>query len=191
MSQQTGPIRHPRRVSSPPTPRIAGTLTAALVLLVTACVGSSATAVASTAPRSAIAFAHCMRSHHIQNWPDPEPDGQFDKSKITLQKLGVLRSQLQAAEKACQYLLPGSSQSPQSQDRTMMNAMLNFARCVRAHGVPNWPDPVAESDPGQPNTPGFPRNMPGVNLNSPQVKHATKTCQYLLASIGYASGGYP
>lgn len=142
-------------------------------------------------PRSAIAFARCMRSHHIQNWPDPEPNGQFDKTKVTLQKLGVLQSQLQAAQKACQHLLPSSSQSPQSQDRQMMAAMLNFARCVRAHGVQNWPDPLAESDPGEPGTPGFPRNMPGVNQNAPKVKHAMKTCQHLMASIGYGSGGYP
>jgi len=41
--------------------------------------------------------------------------------------------------------------------------MVNFARCVRSHGVPNWPDPLAEPDPGQPGTPGFPRSMRGVN----------------------------
>ena len=73
----------------------------------------------------------------------------------------------------------------------MMNAMLNFARCVRSHGVPNWPDPLAESDPGQPGTPGFPRSMPGVNQSAPQVKSAMAGCQHLMAGIGYASGGYP
>lgn len=73
----------------------------------------------------------------------------------------------------------------------MMTAMLNFARCVRSHGVPNWPDPLAESDPGQPGTPGFPRTMPRVNQNAPRVKTAMHTCQRLMAAIGYRSGGYP
>lgn len=190
MSHFPGLIRHQRRASPSTTPRTAA-ITATVVLLVAACGGSSASARTSMTPRSAIAFARCMRSHHIQNWPDPEPNGQFDKTKVTLQKLGVLQSQLQAAQKACQHLLPSSSQSPQSQDRQMMAAMLNFARCVRAHGVQNWPDPLAESDPGEPGTPGFPRNMPGVNQNAPKVKHAMKTCQHLMASIGYGSGGYP
>jgi hypothetical protein len=72
-----------------------------------------------------------------------------------------------------------------------MNAVSKFARCVRSRGVPNWPDPLAESDPGQPGTPGFPREMPGVNHESPQVETAMSTCQHLLARIGYGSGGYP
>ena len=73
----------------------------------------------------------------------------------------------------------------------MMTAMLNFARCMRSHGVPGWPDPLAESDPGQPGTPGFPRDMAGINQNSPKVKSAMGACQHLMAGIGYGSGGYP
>jgi hypothetical protein len=132
-----------------------------------------------------------MRSHGIQRWPDPGSNGQFDKRKTTLQKLSVSQSQLQTAQGACQHLYPNGNQSAQSQDQQMMNAMFNFARCMRAHDVPNWPDPLAESDPGQPGTPGFPRNMPGINLNAPTVKHAVRNCQQLMASIGYGSGGYP
>ena len=66
-----------------------------------------------------------------------------------------------------------------------------FARCMRAHGVQKWPDPLSESDPGQPDTPGFPRDMPDVNQTAPQVKRAMKDCQHLMAGIGYGSGGYP
>jgi hypothetical protein len=62
---------------------------------------------------------------------------------------------------------------------------------VRSHGVPNWPDPLAGSDPGQPGTPGFPRSMPGVNHNAPHVKRAMGSCQHLIAGIGRESGGYP
>jgi hypothetical protein len=72
-----------------------------------------------------------------------------------------------------------------------MTALSRFARCVRSDGVPSWPDPLAESDAGEPGTPGFPRNMPGVNQDAPQVENALAKCQHLLAGIGYASGGYP
>jgi hypothetical protein len=173
--------------------------TAGLALLMAACggspratkSGSSANARASTSPPSAIAFARCMRSHGVQHWPDPERNGQFDKSKLTLQQLGVLQSQLQVAQRACQRLFPNSSQSPQANDQQVMDALFTFARCVRAHGVSNWPDPLAESDPGQPGTPGFPRDMPGVNQNAPQVKNAMGKCRHVIADIGYGSGGYP
>lgn len=189
MHHSTNPIGHARR-SSPRTviARVAIVATASLALLVAVC-GSSANARA-TKP-SALAFARCMRAHGIHNWPDPNRNGQFNKTQTTLQKLGVSHSQLQAADKACQYLYPNTGQSQQASDQQMMNAMFRFARCMRAHGVPHWPDPLAESDPGQPNTPGFPRNMPGVNQNAPQVKHALKDCQHFLAGIGYAKGGYP
>ncbi|MGH3670764.1 MAG: hypothetical protein ACRDSH_09005 [Pseudonocardiaceae bacterium] len=132
-----------------------------------------------------------MRSRGVQHWPDPERNGQFDKTKLTMQQLGVTTSQLQAAQRACQHLFPNSSQSFQAQDQQMLNALLTYARCVRSDGVPTWPDPLAESDPGEPGTPGFPRNMPGINQNSPQVRNAMDTCQHLLAEIGYGSGGYP
>jgi hypothetical protein len=132
-----------------------------------------------------------MRSHGVQHWPDPDGHGQFAKSKLTLQQLGVVQPQLQAAQRVCQHLYPNGGQSPQTQDRTTMLAMFKFARCVRARGVSNWPDPLAESDPGQPGTPGFPRNMPGVDQSSPAVTTAMKSCQHLMAGIGYASGGYP
>lgn len=162
--------------------------TASLALLVASCGGS---AVANATKPSTLAFARCMRSHGIHNWPDPNSDGQFNKADTTLQQLGVLQSQLQAAQKACQHLYPGSGQSQQAADQSMMHAMFKFARCMRAHGVKNWPDPLAESDPGQPGTPGFPRNMPNINQNAPKVRHALKTCQHFLADIGYSKGGYP
>lgn len=132
-----------------------------------------------------------MRTHGVQHWPDPGSTGSFDKAKLTLQQLGVVESTLRVAHHACERLYPNSSGSAEAEDQKMMNAMFQFARCVRSHGVQQWPDPVAESDPGQPNTPGFPRNMPNVNQNAPQVKAAMKTCQHVMASIGYGSRGYP
>ncbi len=187
-----------RSVFRPPT--TAGFLVAAcVVLVVAACGGSSPSAGLSSAaharsaagPQSAIAAARCMRSHGVEHWPDPDRNGQFAKSELTLQRLGVTGSELRAAQQACQHLFPNTGQSSSAQDQQMMNAMWKFARCVRARGVTSWPDPLAESDPGQPNTPGFPRSMPGVDQNAPKVKAATKTCQHLIAGIGYASGGYP
>ncbi len=130
-----------------------------------------------------------MRGHGVLNFPDPEPNGAIPK--VSLQQLGVSSSQFQASQRACQKLLPSGGQSSAAQVRRVMTALSGFARCVRSDGVPNWPDPRAESDVGEPGTPGFPRNMPGVNQDAPQLKDALGKCQHLLGGIGYASGGYP
>jgi hypothetical protein len=137
----------------------------------------------------ALAFVVCMRSRGASTYPDPNSIGVLPK--VGPQQLGVSSTVFQTAQKACQHLLPNSGPSSQSTNQQVLNAMYEFARCVRSHGVPNWPDPLAESDPGQPGTPGFPRNMPGINSNSPVVVRAQKACRHFLAGIGYASGGYP
>jgi hypothetical protein len=154
----------------------------------------SADARASTLSRAntekALAYSHCMRAHGVSRFPDPNSSGAIPK--LGLQQLGVSSTVFQAAQKACQHLLPNSGQSAQAWDRLALNALWNFARCVRAHGVPDWPDPLAESDPGQAGTPGFPRHLPpDINENSPKVKNAMSKCQHFLAGLGYGSGGYP
>jgi hypothetical protein len=157
--------------------------------------GGPANARASTLSRStnverALAYSRCMRAHGVLRFPDPNSSGAIPKEGLA--QLGVSGTVFDAAQKACQRLLPNSGQPSQAWDQMTLSALWNFARCVRSHGVPNWPDPLAESDPGQPGTPGFPRNLPpGINTNSPVVKNAMHTCQHLLAGIGYATGGYP
>jgi hypothetical protein len=186
---------------------VAFVATAVLSLAVAACGSPSGSGVAqlgstttqassSTRPPSsssrateALAFVRCMRSRGVSKYPDPSATGVV--AKVSLQQLGIPSAVFQEAQAACQHLFPNNGQSSQASNQQMLNALYEFARCVRSHGVPNWPDPLAESDPGQPGTPGFPRNMPGINANSPVVMSATHTCQHLLASIGYASGGYP
>ena len=95
-----------------------------------------------------------MRAHGVLKFPDPTSSGTIPK--VGLQQLGVSSTVFQAAQRACQHLLPNSGQSSQAWDQMALNALWNFARCVRSHGVPNWPDPLAESDPGQPGAPGSP-----------------------------------
>lgn len=203
MNNSTRVAGRPRR-AWPPTARTSAAIIAAATLaLPVATFGSSTSSTSpggttnprplallrSTNTEQALAYSRCMRSHGVPNFPDPGSNGAFPK--VTPQQLGVSSSQFQAAQRACQHLLPNSGESPQAWDQQLMNALWKFARCVRANGVPNWPDPVAESDPGEPGTAGFPRNLNGINMNSPQVKNAMHKCQYLLAGFGYASGGYP
>jgi hypothetical protein len=192
MHESSPVIRRPGRASHVTARTVAAMVV--LALLLAACGRSPSSPSGGTSSSGGsisseqLAFSQCMRSHGLSSYPDPTRSGL---PKVGPQQLGVTSSEFQAAETACQHLLPTSGQSSQSQDQQMMNAMLNFARCVRSHGVPSWPDPLAESDPGQTGTPGFPRSMPGINQNSPQVKSAMAACQHFMAGIGYGSGGYP
>jgi hypothetical protein len=96
-----------------------------------------------------------MRSHGVPNYPDPDSNGQLPKTSA--QQLGVSSSLYQAAQRACQSLLPNtvsmsfeqqfqqcvaSGDCPQALVQQAMTLMRNFAQCMRSHGVPNWPDPT-------------------------------------------------
>jgi len=129
--------------------------------------GGSSNARGSTNSQS-LAFSRCMRSHGVPNFPDPNSSGTIPK--MTSQQLGVSDSQLQAAGRACAYLL----QPTQAQAQQVMSGMLDFARCMRSHGVPNWPDPTTDGN-GQPVF-----DIPGIDPNSPQVSTADDECTHLL-----------
>ena len=103
---------------------------------------SSNASAASAQENGAVAFAGCMRSNGVPNWPDPNSSGVFDKSKLSLQQLGVSSSRVQAAQRACNHLLPngGSGPSPAQVQQVRAQA-LEFSRCVRAPRRPELPRP--------------------------------------------------
>ena len=50
-----------------------------------------------------------------------------------------------SAETACQHLLPsgGAPSQTATQRRAQLVAGLAFARCMRSHGIPSFPDPTS------------------------------------------------
>jgi hypothetical protein len=163
----------------------AGVFTAGLALTAAACGGSpgghvaqlgstttqagSASAAASARP-SAIAFARCMRSHHVPNYPDPDTRGRFDKSKLTLQQLGAGAAEVQAAQRACRRLLPNGGRPPDRAAQQQVKAKaLAFSRCVRAHGVPSFPDPDSTGRIPDPAS-------VGIDQGSPRFQTANQAC---------------
>jgi hypothetical protein len=176
-----GPWRLTLRRPRPPVARAAAAIAAAALALLTAACGSSPSstgpggssnaggpASSQAASSQAVAFSHCMRSHGVPAFPDPTRRGGVPK--VTPQQVGVSTSQLQAAQRACAQLLqPTQAQVPQ-----ITRGMLDFARCMRSHGVPNWPDPTTDSN-GQPIF-----NIPGINPDSPRVSNTADECTHLL-----------
>jgi hypothetical protein len=139
---------------------------AALALLATACGRSPS----STGPQGspAVSFSRCMRSHGVPDFPDPASRGGVPK--VTPQQAGVSNSRFQLAQRACAPLLqPAQAQVPQ-----IMTGLLNFARCMRSHGIPDWPDPSTDRR-GQPVF-----NISGIDPDSPRVSNTADECTHLL-----------
>jgi hypothetical protein len=134
-------------------------------------------------------YAQCVRTHGIPNFPDPVvtgghlemPAGGADTSKRAL-------SANQAAQTACRPILnqlPASAQrSPRPVTAQDMQNLLKFAQCVRAHGVPRWPDPDANGE--------FPLETAGLGAEgkSPRVQQAMQACrQYWSKGIDITGTG--
>ena len=130
-----------------PARMIAVIATAALVLLAAACsggassTGSRGSSSAAGAPSSQqLAFAQCMRTHGVPDFPDPDASGAFNK--VTLSQLATSNSQFQTAQHACMPLLPNVGSVPnQAQVQQRGAQALRYSQCIRAHGVTNFPDP--------------------------------------------------
>ena len=169
--------------------------TAALALLAAACSGSASStgsAGSSNAAESAnsplLTFSRCMRSHGVRNFPDPQP-GVSNAKFPSAQQLGVGSSQYQAAENACQHLLPAGSDDhfPPAEMPLLLTGMRAFSQCMRSHGVPNWPDPSVNSE-GQPFFDLSAQNITRGESHSQQMMTKEAECQHLLPS---ALGGTP
>jgi hypothetical protein len=112
-----------------------------------------------------------MRSDGVPNWPDPNSSGVFDKSKLTSQKLGASSSRVQAAQSACSHLLPNGGRGPTPAQVQLIRAQaLKFSQCVRAHGVPNFPDPDSSGRIPDPAS-------AGIDQGSPKFEAANQACR--------------
>jgi hypothetical protein len=135
-----------------------------------------------------------MRSHGVPNFPDPDPrTGEVPKGSA--QQFGVSSSQLQAAQTACKDRYPNQGGSggaltkdtisqceetgdcPEALVQQAMTALRAYARCMRSHGVPNWPDPTIDSE-GRPGV-----NLvavPGTDWNSARISNIMQECQHVM-----------
>ena len=90
---------------------------------------------ATTKREKAVKFAECVRSHGVPHFPDPDATGNFNFG------VDVSAATFTAAVNACKALQPPGTLSAQRSVK-QQSAALRFAACVRAHGVPDFPDPV-------------------------------------------------
>jgi hypothetical protein len=173
------------------------TVMAGVVLLTVACssnspsTGSSGSTqsagAAPSASSNAVAFAQCMRAHGIPSYPDPSSGSVHIDSR----QLGVTDTVYETAKTTCNRLYPqphGSGGPTTAQQQQVEAQLLNFAKCMRSHGLPSFPDPnpastIWGSGGGELFT------LPSsINPNAPQFTSAENACKSMMPSNGAIRG---
>jgi hypothetical protein len=129
----------------------------------------------ATKREKAVKFAECVRAHGVPHFPDPGASGDINFG------VDVSKEVFTAAVNACKSLEPPGALSAKRSAK-QQSAALRFAQCVRAHGVPDFPDPVN----GQPliDTTHIPSSNPPGGMTI--LNAATHKCGHVL---GLTAGG--
>jgi hypothetical protein len=126
-----------------------------------------------------------MRSHGVTDFPDPGSNGRGglliqasqrggSGSSMTVNGVSVSAPAFQAAMQTCHRYLPDGGTPSAAQTARMKAAALAMARCMRSHGVPDFPDPQFQTGSGG----GFGVRLggPGIDKNSPAFEAAQRVC---------------
>jgi hypothetical protein len=125
---------------------------------------------------SAYQFSACMRNHGVTNFPDPKVTTSAGGTSVAIGINPSISGQpaFSSAQKACQHILgkPGNgSDGTPAQRQARTQALIAFARCLRAHGFPNFPDPDSSGD-----LSAEAITKAGINLQTPALLTAGQSC---------------
>jgi hypothetical protein len=113
-----------------------------------------------------IAFARCMREGGIEI-PDPGSGGGPQRLRLSRD---IAPEKLRSTMEECRETTGGGPpERTEEQQAEMRDAMLEFARCMRAEGV-DVPDPTGEG-------PGGGLRMQRRDVDSPAFRKAAEKCQ--------------
>lgn len=116
-----------------------------------------------------VAYSQCMRAHGEPAFPDPNSQGNF-RLPASIQPGST---QFLSANQACIKLLPNGGQISPVILQKLLTRALNFAVCMRSHGIANYPDPVQVAG-------GVSTILPPgthIDQSSKQFVSAQATCQ--------------
>jgi hypothetical protein len=124
-----------------------------------------------------LAYAKCMRSHGVPEFPAPDGQGNFSNSQI--ESIIQHDPHERDAFDQCRSLLPNEgtgltvTQLQTMQQQNLRNAV-KAAHCMRAHGIVDFPDPAGSTQGSGINW--QPVISAGINLSSPSYAKAFKIC---------------
>ena len=122
---------------------------------------------------SALAWARCMRSHGVPNYPDSNSSGYFHFSPSS----GINRQSpsFQSASTDCKSLSPAGTPTG-AQSSQVTEAGLKFATCMQHNGV-DVPDPKTNGS-------GIIQGGGNADPNSPAFQRARAKCSKFLPGAG-------
>jgi hypothetical protein len=121
---------------------------------------------------AAYAYARCMRSHGVSNFPDPKVNISAGHGSVAfaVNPSETGSPKFSSAQKACNGILPAPSNG-RVEEQAHKQTLLAFARCLRAHDVQDFPDPNAQ---GQLRLPSV--IAAGVDIHSRTFLDAAEAC---------------
>lgn len=129
-------------------------------------------------------FAQCMRSNGVPDFPDPNGSGGFQLPA------GTDRSSpaFEAAQAKCQKFLPAGPGSGRPPSPQALAHMLRVAKCMRRHGISDFPEPRASLPSDTAGFVGVISDIDGVILvfpstvdeRSPEFVRAAAACGFSL-----------
>jgi hypothetical protein len=126
----------------------------------------------SSARQSGLAFASCMRANGVSNFPDSAVSVNDGQVQFDFPRGVKGEPQFPSAIQACQSDLPRSSGPTKHFN---VPEELNFASCMRAHGVSGFPDPLPSGGFDLDELPAG-AGLPG-STESPQFETAADACR--------------
>jgi hypothetical protein len=123
-----------------------------------------------------LAYTHCMRSHGVHDFPDPNTSGggiAFEIHGGPGSDLNRTNPTFERATRTCRSLDPVGAQPP-PQSAAKIAIEVKWARCMRSHGLPNFPDPNSQG--------AFDSSK--FDENSPAFQAASNACKALDAEMG-------
>lgn len=120
---------------------------AALVIVAGCSSDPEATSDASSSQGQAVKFAQCMRDNGVSEFPDPDASGELTiDGVVNGSSINPDGPAWQAAIDVCKDLRPSGFTGDQDVSDSEQEVRLQFAECIREHGVEDFPDP-AKGDP--------------------------------------------
>jgi len=181
--------------SGPSTPGVAGSGTGATTTTAASAANQGMPTLTPAQRAAQLSYSECMRSHGVSDFPDPDSQGRIQISGGPGSDLNPDNPVFQNAQKACQSKQPKPTPAQQAQAQAYA---LRVARCMRAHGIKDYPDPSAGSggrisirlnnSPGSdlnPNNPLFQRAQKKCMPNAPKLPGGDRTS----SGSGSSSGG--
>jgi hypothetical protein len=145
--------------------------------------GSSSSGSDAERQQKLVAFAQCMRSHGVAEFPEPA-EGHILFHPGGAGGLHPDSPQFKAAAKTCRKLLPNGGEPTPQQRAELQERALKFSDCMRSHGLPNFPTPTFEGN-------GVHLGLKadsGLDPRSPQFQAAAKACRSYFGPPGGKGG---